>query len=803
MRSHLTRNVYRRLLLAGYTRSTYLAPLSNQCLLTPSPAPIIHHPSRRTFFGVFKKPPRELKGSRVEPGYDVLLQFRSLEVENARPPERADLLQGYRAFVKYRRNNGRCLNTTQAFLTVRLLRHLLQSGEEMEGEEDLGFEDLRRALELTTKPPTGKPDNHLELAGLAYGEIEQRTQLLRDMGVDEQAIAATVGAKQHRDFGLLILAMTRYGASLEAEKTVEEYWSKQPPNQRPPAVVNDMWLLILEGLAKEGREEDLLRVYKKSEPLRLGYLPATSQIMTGFYASRDRVEETRYWFQLPIRAKALPTPETYMEIARFAARNNEQEWLQPIIEKLINSKPSKALWDVIFQWAVLVMDMGVEDITQMFRAMSQHDPSLKPDGATINNLISAAIEKKNPYLAERFMALRSEMGLQPTAAIYILQLNYRVDAKDLSGAAAVYRKLQLANDNHTDEDLPILNKYLRFLCSQPKPNLETILNVTADLEQRHATLEPETVAALCMIFLAFDKEYDVIDTLSLHTVFYSLEERAIIRKAFVNYCCNPKISTARVWDAYSLLRQFFPETEVSDRVRLMHAFFNRKRPDMACYIFGHMRGHGNPSLRPTADIYVQALEGLGRYPDKQSLRMVHNMLKMDTTVQPDTRIYNGLMLAYASCEDPDTSMEFWREIINSAEGPTYNSLTIIFRVCETKPYGDREAKEIWTKMQSMDLDVPEKVYDAYCGAVAGNGNLEEVKRVIANLDAKQEFGYGVREMTLAITYNAFPGPARKELFEKWCKDEFPAVWEKTEKKFGKRLETVNGKMFELERNIVA
>lgn len=708
---------------------------------------MVHRPSRRTFFGVFKKPPRELKGPRIEPGYDVLLEFRSLEVENARPPERAGLIQGYRLFMKQRLGRGRNLNTTQAFLTVRLLRHLLRSESETEGEEDLGFEDIRMALELTAKPPRGKADNHLELARMVYKEIERRIQHLRDMGVDDETIRATTGErKQHGDFRFLLNAMTQYGASIEAEKRLEEYWNSLPNDQRPPGVANELWLTVLRGLAKEGLEDELLRVYKKSEPSRIGYVSATHEIMTSFHASRDKVEETKYWFELPIRANNLPYPNTYMEVVRFAARNSEHEWLQPHMENLINSKPSKALWDVIFQWAVLVMDMGVEDVKDMFDAMTRHDPKLVPDGTTLDYLIQAAIDKKNPYLAERFLSLRSEMLIRPSVANYMLQLNYRLDAKDASGAAAVYSNLQLAHDNENDNDLPVLNKYLRFLCSTSKPDIERILNVTADLEQRHATLEPETVASLCLIFLAFDKQYDVIDTLSLHTVFYSLEERATVRNAFVSYILNPKISTARVWDAYSILRQFFPETDPKDRVKLMEAFFARKRPDMACYIFGHMRGHGNPAQRPTADTYVKALEGLGRYPDAQSLRMIHNMLKMDTTVQLDTRLHNGLMLAYASCEDPDTAMEFWREITNSAEGPSYNSLAVVFWVCELTPFGDKTARDIWAKIQRMDLDIPKHVYDAYCGALAGNGHLDEVQGAIARLESG-EYGYGVGEMT--------------------------------------------------------
>ncbi len=123
--------------------------------------------------------------------------------------------------------------------------------------------------------------------------------------------------------------------------------------------------------------------------------------------------------------------------------------------------------------------------------------------------------------------------------------------------------------------------------------------------------------------------------------------------------------------------------------------------------------------------------------------MVHNMLKMDTTVQLDTRLYNALMMAYASCEDPATAIEFWRDITNSTEGPSYNSLAIVFWACELQPYGDRAARQIWQKVQRMDLEVPPNVFWAYCGAIAGSGHVEEVMRLIRGMEGSVGFGPGV------------------------------------------------------------
>lgn len=781
MRSYLTRNVYIRLLANHGLLLPCSSPLPRRCFAVSSraaPSPLlVRRQPRRTFFGIFQKPPRMLKEADLEPGYDVLLHYRSLEAENARPPPREELLKGWRQFIQYKRKKHlQALNSTQAFLTLRLFHHIVETspGKQDQGE-DLSFTDLRAALWVTVmKPPKGTTEHHLELATVLYNEIERRIQNMRELGIDEEVIREAVGGKDTGDFELFLMALTQYGASLEAAEHLAQFRAGLPKgDNKSIARVRVFWTLVLRGLAKEGREAELLAEWEKAQEAKIEYMPPVHEIMTTFYATRDRIEETKQWFEKPIHANWLRSPKSYMEAVRFALRNGEEEWLQPIFEDLINSNPQKEWWDVIFQWAVLVMDKGVEDIKQMIQVMSAQPGgkdgtgSVRPDAATIDALITAAIEKQNPYFAERFLSLGAELRIRPRASTYILQMDYRLDANDFSGVQAIYDKLLKGEVTISqDEDLPVLNKYLRALCAAPEPDLGRILDVTADLEQRHATLEPETVVSLCMVFLRNDNQYDVIDTLSLHTVSYSLEERAQVRRAFVEYCLDRRVSTARVWDCYSLLRQFFPETEPDERVRLMDAFFARNRPDMACYIFGHMRSQGNLDQRPTADMYVRCLEGLGRHPEEtglggggiaggggsggggdgegeSSLRMVHNMLKMDTTVQMDTRLYNALMIAYAACGEPDVAVEFWRDITDSAEGPSYASLAIVFWACELLPFGDRTARGVWQKVQRMDLEVPPDVFWAYCGAIAGSGHLEEVIRLIRGMDASVGYGPGM------------------------------------------------------------
>ena len=83
------------------------------------------------------------------------------------------------------------------------------------------------------------------------------------------------------------------------------------------------------------------------------------------------------------------------------------------------------------------------------------------------------------------------------------------------------------------------------------------------------------------------------------------------------------------------------------------------------------------------------------------------------------------------------------DITESAEGPSYASLAIVFWACELLPFGDRTARAVWQKVQRMDLEVPPDVFWSYCGAIAGNGHLEEAIRLIRGMDASVGYGPGM------------------------------------------------------------
>jgi ubiquitin-like modifier-activating enzyme ATG7 len=167
----------------------------------------------------------------------------------------------------------------------------------------------------------------------------------------------------------------------------------------------------------------------------------------------------------------------------------------------------------------------------------------------------------------------------------------------------------------------------------------------------------------------------------------------------------------------------------------MHEFFNRRRTDMGIHVFGHMRQSQVKERRPTADIYVECFSGIAKSPDLKSLEIVHNMLKLDSQVEPNTRLYNALMLAYTACGEPHGALEFWDEIIHSREGPTYNSIQIALSACAVAPFGDRDARKIWERLQQFDIAVTKEIHEAYINALAGNGLMAEAKDLVTTMAA--------------------------------------------------------------------
>lgn len=724
MRSHLTPGIFRQILYSEpYAHPQCLYRSLSQRRCRNRGIGLLRPPPRRLLFGFSRKPQRETKDADLDPGFGKMLELSTMSKVHARPPPIPELVKAFNAFFRSRQKFPAPLEEIQAVHATTTFEYLRANNKD-DVDFGLSIDDLQVALNaLIYMPRDFRYVAHKKLAKMLFKEIRQR----KEADPHDRLGKDPSGSK---DVLLYVQVLTQTGDSMEARELVERFWTSHlEAGGRIP------WMHVLKGFAREKNEDELLHTIKIMEGHGVPFDPKTHQAITIYYATKNDVAATKQWYAHPIADDGAPTHHTNAFVLKLCIQKNELAWGESIFKSMLETNPDKRAWNIIFQWAA-AQGKGVDEIERMMEVMVRRNEvrnNLRPDIETINGLVEFANSRNDPYTAERYVALGQKWKIMPNAQTYILQLDYRIKVGDIDGARAAYSKLQ-AEEVPEDKDIPLINRLIVALCSVKRVDYDVVMSIAEDLSERKARLEPDTVAALCLLHLQRDELHDVIDLLQSHAFHYSLEQRAQIRDLFVRFCLDRSNSTSRAWDAYTIFRQIFEETTVEIRTQMMNEFFARKRSDMACHVFGHMRQHFRPERRPTADTYIQCFEGIAGAANLEGLEMVHNMLKMDFEIEPSTRLYNALMLTHTACDMPDRSLEFWEDITNSREGPTYNSIQIALRACEEAPFGDRQARTIWARLKRVDIEMTREIYAAYVGALAGSAFLNEALKLVEEME---------------------------------------------------------------------
>ncbi|KAM0432389.1 hypothetical protein ACHAPT_004933 [Fusarium lateritium] len=712
-------------------------------------------------------------------------------LDNLRPPPTEELVQAWKSFFEGKLSSRRPLNGTQAMQCRRLLDYLVQQRQTSpESQLKLERPDIVKALDaLALLRPRERTQDHLEFARFVWS-----TLCSNDL---DQGRWSPTGIKWPQYLGILCA----YGGSEEALDMLRTNWEaviKRSDNrQRNP------FLSVARALARDGHEEKLMELVQHAEENGIPCDKRLQSIMVSFFIQRNRPAEAKAWFEKEISSEQR-SYEIYPQLAHFAARQGLKDWAVPYFlelgTQLRGHKAEKKYWDSLFQ-GILILGKGLSEVEAMMSNMETSSGGvLKADTATINGLLRAAIEMGDSALVEEILPLAKAEGRELNGESHLILMKMHLLSGYLPGVQAAYKKVAHFEPWHVEPDLwwefsQLFNEYLVALCSQKTPDYKLITDMLESSEETQVLLEPATVATLCIKFLENEQHFEVMDILSVHAFHYSAAERAVIQDALVNFCVGEP-STSRAWTGYQLLRQFFQDLSFEHRVELMEAFFERKRPDMASHVFGHMRQHRNLDYHPKRETYIACFEGFSQSPDPEALEMVYNMLKMDTTVEPNTKLYTSLILAHAASEKPLQAIDFWQLITSSPEGPSYASLEAIFWALERTPRGSKRADTIWKQMERLDVDIPPQVFNAYLGALAGSGEMEKIKDMITQMPSKTSSKPD--DMTLGIAFNALPGQEMQGTFKKWAKEWYPDAWEDLERR-GKRLNRDSLCQFKLNR----
>lgn len=771
---HLTRLVIRRILSNEpivyrdclYRRAnTYLQPQLHRIRRNG-------YTQTRSFFGFSREPERRVKDADFTPGLEKMIDLNRALNEQSKPPTTAALCKAFVSFVQSKHEGKETLSDIEAGHALNTLRYLKENSMgNNNGTPHLPQRKLLHNLLCTLASKSSRrSENHLDLAEEIFRHLE-------DVRLEDSAVSDS--RKRIHDLTKTIEVICLHGQAVRARDWLAELSSKGQFMSKFEYNTTRPWLSVLQALYSQGSESEAQKTLQTMQDLGISIDNRIKSSLLQFHAEQGDVASSKKLYEDIMRDPRVDERHlsafAYSALLKCCLRNNERELGQTIVREMLEKlesyyadthnprlKPAKAIWDSSFLWAAS-SGKGVDEVDRMMNVMVRRTfsdgSSIEPDIDTINQLVEWCMSRKEPYFAERYISLGLKWGIHPNATTYSLQIMYRLSGGDIDGARAAYKLLQAEHCPH-NEDIAAANKLIQALATSPKHTFNTIMTLVDDLNERKARFEPETVSVLAITHFQRNELHDVIDLLQTHAFHFSEAERLKIAAKLVAMVLDrAHTSTTRAWDAYIITHSIFAELSREARTRIMREFFARGRPDMACHVFAHMRELQHRDTKATAETYTVALTGIAEFAmprvsatdsdidaDERDaecsslLDAVHNAMKLDLDIDPSTPLLNALMLAYTACGQPARAWGFWEDIVNSKEGPSYNSIPIAFRACERMSVGgEKHAKALWTRIKRMDIEVTREMLAAYVGALAGNQNIDEAKEIV--MKAEREFGW--------------------------------------------------------------
>lgn len=631
--------------------------------------------------------------------------------DKSRAPADDVLATAFRDFFLTRAETPDVLTGFQARLLCVTWKHLKAQSEGMDPDvREIVFstESLENMLyvlcEIECLSEAREPA--LRLARFAFQQLSEEDEFDR-YNINRPALLAYINL------------LSSNGKPEEAHFLVDKFW------RRARRWIPTPWLTVMKGYAMNGDRRRLGSIIEELETRGKGFDRASHEELTKLLIEQDLWDAAKTIYECPISSGQEASLAAKKAMAKSAVLHFDLAWAMPIFESIFRH-PLAETMDVRLLWEA-AQGKGSSDISEKIKIWTTENPELKSSLtiACITNLIEYANSIENPQLGAGFAALASRLGLEPDAQMHLLLLESRVMARDVGGTLESVQHLNEFG-SAAFQNGPLVNKLIRALCTpgQDEALFDQLSSFLDPVFESGMRLEPDTIAALTHMLLHRHDVEAASELLRPRLASFGSEGRVNIRNVLVEFARDYSQEVTLAWEAYGLLQIAFPETAVSQRTDIMVSFFKRGRSDLACLVFGHMRQAEEPAKRPKPDTYAKCFQGIARAGDAENLELVHNMLKLDVEVDLNTRILNGLMLAYASCDMSEKGMEIFHDILQSDEGPSPYTIAIFFKVCENHHNGTMEAVKMMKKLKRLEISAYRRVYTAYIEALGAQGEFE-------------------------------------------------------------------------------
>ncbi|EPS37820.1 hypothetical protein H072_8372 [Dactylellina haptotyla CBS 200.50] len=556
------------------------------------------------------------------------------------------------------------------------------------------------------------------------------------------------------------------------------------------------WWQVLRSIIDKDNEEALLQLTESAEardPRNLG----DEGILTGtlrFYMDRDdTVSAKKWWDQLKEEA----TTDTFRMIFGYAVGHTDdalaQSWTEELLERTEIEEPESAAEEAGEQLTAKEQLEVMKLKWKMHRGESMdtisalvQDISTRPKIEVVNELVDFAVWKKDGSTAQMLLMLAERWRWQPNRRTQVLKIRTRMLANDPMGAVNAWEDLKYYEDAQ-DSDAETL-ELLTLMAANPKTAEPVITNIYNEVLRRDLPLDVDALRALSH-WQVFNKPFEVIvQTLSREINNYSYSDRLKVIQFLGEIMGMPKLSVGEMWKIYQAMRDLFPELPMNARRDIMELFFTRDAPDIANLVFMQMRH--SKSARPDAATYTAAFRHCARLQDAHTLWSIHLQFKIDPDVKPNTELYNSLMWAYNSVNQPLNSLEVFKTITNTREGPDSDTLSLVMISCGlSKSNMKVRSPKIWSNFLKLGIQPTMHNYAMRLSGWCLADNYDMAFKMLKEMEKKEGMRPN-REVFMAL-YSEYQ-PSRREELEKWAEENIPEVWDEITKDPSQPLKQYEG-----------
>lgn len=737
---------------------------------------------------------KSIKTNTAEPGFEEMANLAEARSKQYQLPERAQILEAFRAFFNHRCARPRNITANQLAVATEALKYLQEgSGTRVAVETDekagLTSTDYLKALQAIADIPLRE---RVDSAAEPFATLLFEALL-------EYAGEATSGPKIDKtiytpSLSMYVEILSRIGFSRRAKDILSTVHNDRM------ILADKLWKHVLNGLIMEAHEDEALETLKNLAHMGKIQKASLFDFVNEEMAARSLLEPVKKLYALA-ESESLPlNVMAYKAIITLCLRLGDVTFGDQVVDEYEKHGSSQdvrylsAIWSARRGNAHQVLKKIQEQQVEGFLTIEQEKD-------IVNALIQYHADNKDPGSLDECLTFWETNKLGHSSNFLLYRVQFWLDTGNVVQAYRGYHMLQSEEiDPESDEKANrLLSRLLTAIClSKEAPYDQVVELLDASVKQK-VVFEPHTVAAVCHRLLLQKELSETAEFLAPRIGSYSAIERSMIQQEFIRICTDKATDDIHAWDVYELFRHVFPEASVQARSGIMRSFFGRGRGDLACLVFGHMRQSEISERRPTADTYAECYAGIAKEGNKEGLNLVHNMLKLDIEVTPTVKVINGLMAAYAGCGMSWRSLEFFEDLLNSKDGPNQNSFAIAFRACETY-FGDgaSQAYLIMENLKKTDVDLTKEMYVAYIGAMGANNR----PRYGCELISKMESAVGQKPDAFVVgsLYNSIPWDFQKAGTQDWVLKNYPELWEELSR-VPRKEDAWGNQNFDIDRSI--